>query len=297
MYDSTNPHDIPADAAMVAYYVDGYYTWPQQWIDLFPNAVKVTISAIGVKTAMVGDVEVGCIWPPSNAVDWVRRARAAGIDPTIYVNERNDWEPTLRAFIDAGEPEPHWWVANYDGVQKIPAGAVAKQFAHPPMLNNRHYDLSVVADYWPGVDNPTEQEEDSMANFTEADKQKLLDAAEKLTHAFRVTDDTRPLALDVADDAVGHLLSERARLEQFIEGWRIMNSAVANIETVVNAIKARVDALTAAEGGGVVAAGPVDISDASVVKVREATVDEIEGRQRTRLRADLAELENDQHGL
>lgn len=153
MYDSTNPSDIPRDAQMVAYYVDGIYAWPRAWIDLFPNSVMVSISAIGAKTAQVGDVEDGCIWPPANAVGWVLRARADGYDPTIYVNERNDWAPTRDAFDARGVAHPHWWVANYDGRQTIPDGAVAKQYAHPPMLG-KHYDLSTVADYWPGVDNP-----------------------------------------------------------------------------------------------------------------------------------------------
>lgn len=152
MYDSTSPNDIPRNAKMVAYYVDGRYAWPQAWLDLFPNAVKVSISAIGVKTAMVGDVEDGCIWPPYKAVDWVLRARRDGYDPTIYVNEENDWEPTRHAFNARGVAHPHWWVANYDGDPTIPPGAVAKQYKHPPQTK-KHFDLSSVRDYWPGVDS------------------------------------------------------------------------------------------------------------------------------------------------
>lgn len=161
MYDSTTPWEIPTNAQMVAYYVDGRYAWPQAWLDMFPNAVKVSISAIGARTAQVGDVEVGCIWPVGNAVDWVLRARADGYDPTIYVNQQNDWGPCREAFRRRGVPEPHWWVAKYDGVAQVPAGAVAKQYAHPrdgsgpadrPWETGKHYDLSAVVDYWPGVD-------------------------------------------------------------------------------------------------------------------------------------------------
>ncbi len=171
MFDSTSPGDIPRDAEMVAYYVDGRYAWPQAWINMFPNAVKVPISAIGVATAPVGDVEVGCIWPPANAVPWVRRARADGYDPTIYMNELNDWPAVRQAFRDAGEPEPHYWTARYNGVRSIPDGAVARQFAHPhdgdgvannPWETGKHYDLSVVADFWPGIDN----EEDDLSEST-----------------------------------------------------------------------------------------------------------------------------------
>lgn len=162
MYDSTSPWDIPRNAQMVAYYVDGRYAWPQAWLDLFPNAVKVGISAIGQRTAVVGDVEVGCIWPPANAVPWVRRARADGYDPTIYVNELNDWLPVRQAFWAAGEPEPHYWTARYNGVAQVPDGAVARQYAHPhdgdgiadkPWETGAHYDKSAVRPHWPGVDN------------------------------------------------------------------------------------------------------------------------------------------------
>lgn len=151
MYDSTRPDDIPPDAEMVAYYVDGKYTWPQAWIDRFPNAVKVSISAIGMKSAMVGDVEEGCIWPPENAVDWVLDARRNGFDPTIYCNQLNHWQWIAAEFEHRNVPMDKWWVANYDGNSTIPAGAVAKQYKHPPQIG-KHYDLSAVADYWPGVD-------------------------------------------------------------------------------------------------------------------------------------------------
>jgi len=152
MYDSVDADAIPTDAEIVAGYVDGRFAWSASDWARFPRSVKVRISAIGAThLAEVFDVEVGCIWPPANVVPLVVRARAAGIDPTVYVNQNNDWGPTRDAFTRAGVAHPHWWVANYDGGQNIPAGAVAKQYAHPPMIG-RHYDLSVAADFWPGVD-------------------------------------------------------------------------------------------------------------------------------------------------
>jgi hypothetical protein len=162
MYDSTNPFAIPQDAQMVLVYVDGIYRWSQAGRDRFRNAVQVTCSAVGAVTAQVGDVELGCIWPVSRAVDWVLRARADGYDPTIYVNEMNDWGPCRSAFQARGVPEPHWWVANYNGVKAIPPGSVGRQYAHPsdPLGNPRnvpwhtagHWDESWIVDYWPGVD-------------------------------------------------------------------------------------------------------------------------------------------------
>lgn len=156
MYDSTRPAEIPADAQMVAGYVDGMYAWgPQDWAR-FPHAVHVEISAVGTDRGTVVDVEVGCVWPPESAVPWVRRARARGVDPTVYCNWSNDLQHVKAAFIRAGEPEPHYWVARYDGQAEVPEGTVGKQYQAPEAPGaaqaGGHYDVSSMADYWPGVD-------------------------------------------------------------------------------------------------------------------------------------------------
>lgn len=188
MYDSVNPFAIPKDAQMVLVYVDGIYAWSQAGRDRFRHAKQVTCSAVGAVSAQVGDVEVGCIWPPANAVPWVQRARRDGYDPTIYVNERNDWGPVREAFRRAGVPEPHWLVANYNGVREIPAGSIGRQYAHPsdPPGNPTgkwhtagHWDESWVADYWPGVDDEPssggggaeEGEDDDMSKLRRGDQQ------------------------------------------------------------------------------------------------------------------------------
>lgn len=162
MYDSTDPFDIPETASMVLVYVDGIYRWSQAGRDRFKYATQVTCSAVGAVSAHVGDVEVGCIWPPERAVPWVQQARRDGYDPTLYVNELNDWAPTREAFRRAGVREPHWLVANYNGVRAIPAGSVGRQYACPsdppgkprgPWHTAGHWDESWVLDVWPGVDN------------------------------------------------------------------------------------------------------------------------------------------------
>jgi hypothetical protein len=158
MYDSTTPWDIPRDAKLIAYYVDGLYAWPEHWFAMFPEAEFVSISAIGARTAEVGDVEVGCIWPPAKAVPWTVRSRQDGHTPTIYCNELNDWLAVRQAFWAAGVEEPLYWVARYNGVREIPAGSVGRQFAHPhdgdgvadrPWETGGHFDLSWMADNWP----------------------------------------------------------------------------------------------------------------------------------------------------
>jgi hypothetical protein len=166
MYDSVRPEAIPRNAQVVAGYVDGAYAWTGAEWGLFPNAVHVTISAVGVALADVVDVEVGCVWPVEKAVPWVLRARAAGIDPTVYCNWQNDLHRVRAAFDVAGVAQPHYWVAKYDGRPEVPAGTVGKQYAAPESGAPGHYDISSVADFWPGVDDRGEED---MAPITEAD--------------------------------------------------------------------------------------------------------------------------------
>jgi hypothetical protein len=167
MYDSVNPGAIPRDAKLVAGYIDGSISkWPDEAWSWFPQATMVRISAVGSTwDADVFDVERGAIWPPATVVPLVVEARRHGRNPTVYVNEMNDWGPTRNAFRDAGVPEPPWWVANYNGVREIPPGSVGRQYAHPgasfkegrpstvPWETGRHWDESWIADHWPGVDD------------------------------------------------------------------------------------------------------------------------------------------------
>jgi hypothetical protein len=98
---------------------------------------------------VVGDVETGDMLP-WEAPSWVVRRRQHGVDPTVYVNLSN-WAPTRTEFQLRRIPEPHYWLALYDDIPVLPSGAVAKQFANAA-FSGGHFDLSVVADYWPGVD-------------------------------------------------------------------------------------------------------------------------------------------------
>jgi hypothetical protein len=156
MYDSITPAAIPRDAQMVAGYVDGLYAWKQADWDRFPRAVKVTITALGLDQGVVLNLEPNGYWPSDLGVGWVRRARARGVDPTIYCNYRNHLHLAQAAFDRAKEPRPHFWVAEYNGVQNIPTGCIAKQYAAPEGTGAArapaHYDISIVADHWPGVD-------------------------------------------------------------------------------------------------------------------------------------------------
>lgn len=146
MYDSTNWAAIPADAAMVAGYVDGRYKWPDDGWERFPSAVKVRIAVFAATDdGHVLDVERGNA-APEEAPGWVKMRRAAGVDPSVYCN-LSTWPAVRRAFAAAGVSEPHYWVAEWGRHMVIPDGAVALQYRAAGL-----YDLSVVADHWPGVD-------------------------------------------------------------------------------------------------------------------------------------------------
>jgi len=148
MYDAVTPGNIPANATMVAGYVDGIYANLTQLAARFPGATIVTIAVHWTTRAQVLDVESGDA-TPAQAVQWLTQTMrdVANARLTLYCNT-GAW-PSVRAAIQAaGIAEPNYWVARYDGDPTIPAGAIAKQY-----IGDYHgYDQSVVADYWPGVD-------------------------------------------------------------------------------------------------------------------------------------------------
>jgi hypothetical protein len=155
MYDSDVASAVPDTGwDMLAGYVDGGRTRNNydQLRARFPDALIVKISAVGAVDGDVIDIEPGNVWPPSAAVPWIIRQRARGGDPSYYCNTSTRRD-CLAAFAAAGIAEPHWWRADYNNVRELEMGEVAHQFADPPMLNGLHCDASVVADFWPGVDD------------------------------------------------------------------------------------------------------------------------------------------------
>lgn len=157
MYDSVNPARIPRNAEMVAGYVNGPYQWADTDWALFPNAVHVGIAVrASYNGGEVLDVETGDA-APMQAPDWVLMRRAAGVNPTIYCSE-SLWTTVAREFNRQGVVAPNYWIAHYDGWRAIPIGAVAKQYQ-----NTADWDISSVADYWPGVDLILSEKEIDMA--------------------------------------------------------------------------------------------------------------------------------------
>jgi hypothetical protein len=150
MYDSTNPFDIPLGVEMVAGYIDGAYAWPQAGWDRFGSIPKVRISCTNADLAAdVLDVEPGCADIPT-AVNWTQTLRGIGRQPALYFSA-SLYSQVEAAFVAIGSLVPLVWIADWDGVFGPWFGSVAKQYANPAITGG-HFDLSWVADYWPGVD-------------------------------------------------------------------------------------------------------------------------------------------------
>lgn len=161
MYDGITPSRIPADATMVAGYVDGRYANIPALKERFPKARIVPIAVFAhTNDGVVLDVEPGNA-TPAQAPGWVVSRRHAGVDPTVYCSA-STWPTVQAAFRNAGITEPHYWIADYDHDPTVPVGAVAKQYK-----NTAGYDVSSVRAYWPGVD-PKPNPEDEMT-LTQAD--------------------------------------------------------------------------------------------------------------------------------
>jgi len=150
MYDSITAADIPATAPMVAGYVDGLYRWSAADWARFPNArhVRIAVSPF-TNDGEVLDVENGDA-TPAQAPAWGKMREAAGQIPHFYVNRSNVAE-LLAACKAAGLASFGIWLADWTGTPHIVSGTYATQFDHPPHSGG-HYDLSLVADYWPGID-------------------------------------------------------------------------------------------------------------------------------------------------
>lgn len=154
MYDSVTAAHIPPDAAMVGGYISGPFKWSDADWARFPHAVHVPIATQAyVMDGIVLDVEKGDA-TPTQAPGWVTRRRQAGFDPTIYCTY-SQLSTVISAFIAAGVKQPHYWIAHWDNVAALPGPSdvniVAKQYINPPQSGG-HFDLSIVADFWPGVD-------------------------------------------------------------------------------------------------------------------------------------------------
>lgn len=156
MFDSTTAADVPKGGDLYAGYVDGRYVTASALRKRFPKATVVTITVLGTPGAHVCDTEPGNIGV-AGAVRWAKNEIVAGRKPTLYCMA-SMWPQVKTAAKKAGiDGKVSYWIASYDGKAEIPKGAVAKQYLHgdknnPGSYSGGHYDTSIVADRWPGVD-------------------------------------------------------------------------------------------------------------------------------------------------
>lgn len=160
MYDSVTPEHIPSTAEIVAGYVDGNFKNMDRVRQLFPHAIYVEITVFATDDiGDVLDVEKGDA-TPQDAPGWVIKRRAKGETPSVYCNY-STWPSVRDAFKAANVVEPYYWIADYTSKAALIAGSVATQYedAGP-------FDLSIVADYWPGIDpEPPMRKEDMSKSF------------------------------------------------------------------------------------------------------------------------------------
>lgn len=147
MYDAVNPANLPTDGDLYAGYMDGHYANVPQIRARFPGRRVVAIAVQAHHDADVLDVERGDA-QPIEAPAWVRRQRSLGKVPTVYCS----WSAYVEvrgAFIQQGVAEPQWWIARYNNDPTLLPWMVAKQYGGNVAGG---YDVSSVADHWPGVD-------------------------------------------------------------------------------------------------------------------------------------------------
>lgn len=140
-------HNIP----VVAYYIDSpSFTWTPAEIAMFPHSVHVRIAVrSSTRDGHVIDRETGDA-TPAQAAQWAHQRRVDGYPyPIVYTSISNQGA-VIAAFNAIHEPLPGWWLAHYDNLDVLPAGALGKQYADPGPL-----DKSIWADYIPGVDTVT----------------------------------------------------------------------------------------------------------------------------------------------
>ncbi len=146
MYDSVTVDAIPADATMVAGYLNGLYANVDELDKAFPGATLVTISVR--PSEHIGDV-YDCESGNGTTDDipgWVAARRDAGLErPTVYLS-RSLLEAGRNACVSVGCPEPDWWVADWTGEPHEVPGAVAVQYLSPETGAPANYDVSAVYD-------------------------------------------------------------------------------------------------------------------------------------------------------
>lgn len=222
LYDGITAAEVP-DGWGVAGYTDG--NWPDfaalklRW----PDAVHISIAAHPADDAKALDVETGDA-TPAEAPGWASRQREAGDPyPWVYCNE-STWPEVIYEFAQQKVPAPLYWIALYDGVATVPAGAIAKQHTNTP-----GYDISAVADYVPGIDPAPEGADMAL---TAADVQLILNTL--IPRAGHTTK-----GAEVGDTSLGGMAAwTDAHVQGQIDAIDANTAQLAKLEAAVTALAA-----------------------------------------------------------
>lgn len=197
MYDGINPDTVPNGADIYAGYVGGKWPSLAGLKQKFPNKLFLSIAVNAQEDAQVLDVERYDA-TPEEAPGWANRQRIKGNPfPVCYVNQDNNWDAVKAAFIAQHAPQPLYWVAKYVSnpthIPVIPAGAIALQY-----YSYSGYDVSTVAEYWPGVDpvpvNKILTMEDEDMSVTSQSGRAGLNWAKGTRHVIQLTWDAQAVA-------------------------------------------------------------------------------------------------------
>lgn len=210
-YDSTNAADLPRGGDLYLAYTDGAFANVAAVRRRFPRKPVVGITVTGADLdAHIVDTEPGNVGV-DGAARWCARKLAHGQHPTVYTYAAN--VAKVKAALKSEGVAPSkvsFFVASYDGKREIPAGCVGKQYLSPDgpphARPNGHYDVSVVADYWPGVDKRTRK-----------GLSKPASAAVRVLHAYlarRVKTNRHPLKAHARErlDALKRLINETEKI-------------------------------------------------------------------------------------
>lgn len=164
-YDSVTGDAIPANAAIVAGYIDGPYGpndpfgsgWSAKAWARYPNAQHVTITVKGAPGALAADCESGDL-TPATAAAWAKREVEAGRRPTVYAAAwfwANEVDQALAAVGLERVRDLDGWVAHEGAPAKVPGGFVAIQYAQDVSVGTGHnVDISVTDGTWPAKPKP-----------------------------------------------------------------------------------------------------------------------------------------------
>lgn len=157
MFDSTNGDNIPANAVLMAGYING--KWQSYYVMVSRFGATVTILTITVKAhnpdgsyviADILDVENGDA-TPEEAPGWTNAMRL--LDRPIitpYCSRLGTWPATLAAFKAQNIALPDFWIADQTNSPHLVPGSVVTQWTD----NQNLYDKSLTNGVWPYPPTP-----------------------------------------------------------------------------------------------------------------------------------------------